>query len=137
MGISPATIKGPIDSVRRQIGRMVTFNVPSDSSSLTQLYNPATDNRFRLTHRKVEVLARIHFTNDEAVTATPGGKYYIGESYVVVDPSDLPTAQATQEQGGFVTVDNRNFEISKIIPVGAPSINRYRLILIGMGNRPN
>lgn len=129
-------IKSIIDTVRERIGRNIIFHVPNAHADLTGLYNPISDTRYQMTTTDHTVLARIHWTNDEAITASPGGKFFHGDGYVVIDPSYLSIAQGAQQEGGSVTVDGREMTISKIIPVGAPTINRYRLILTGVGQRP-
>jgi hypothetical protein len=83
-----------------------------------------------------EVLARVHWTNDEQITATPGGKHYLGQCYIHIVPEYLALAESAQVDKGTVVVDGHTMSISKILPMGAPEINRYRLILIGDGNRP-
>jgi len=83
----------------------------------------------------VEVLARVHWVNDEAITATPGGKYYLGQATLTINIDDLETAQRTESEGGKVVIDDHNMQITKIIPMGAPDINRYRVICNGMGDR--
>lgn len=82
------------------------------------------------------VLARIHWSNDEQITATPAGKYYVGDAYIHIQPEYLELAEAAQSERGKVVIDNHNMQITKIIPQGAPTINRYKLILKGMGDRP-
>jgi hypothetical protein len=88
------------------------------------------------TTEDTEVEARIHWSVDEQVTATPGGRYYIEDAYAHVEPQYLPLIEATQNEQGTVTVDGRTMKITKVIPQGAPTINRYRLILKGTGGRP-
>lgn len=129
-------MKDIIDEVRAQIGRIIIFHVPNTHAPLDGFYNPVTDTRYQMTVTDYEVLARVHWTNDEAITATSGGKYFQGEAYAVIDPSYLSIAEGAQQEGGSVTVDSHEMAVSKIIPVGAPIINRYRLILVGTGQRP-
>jgi hypothetical protein len=84
-----------------------------------------------------EVLARVHWVNDEAITATPGGKYFMGEATLTINIDDLEIAEQCQSESGKVYVDNHHMQITKIIPMGAPDINRYRVILKNMGDRPD
>ena len=83
-----------------------------------------------------EVLARVHWITDEAVTATPGGKYYLGDATATVDESYLELAMQCQSESGTVVVDGRTLTITKIQPVGAFDVTRYRLILTNTGGRP-
>lgn len=145
-------IKATIDNVRENIGRSVYFYTVAKSAcplcESNNLYDVKEDVSFNvlcpickgtywITQAvETEVLARVHWVNDEAITATPGGKYYIGEAHLTIDPSFLELAEAVQSESGKVIVDNHDMQISKIIPMGAPSINRYRIILKNMGDRP-
>ena len=145
-------VQGRIDEVREEIGRTIVFHKPIitpcplctasgyyDALNDTTLYFtcPTCDGQFYMpTTEDIEVLARIHWTVDEQITATPGGKYYIEDCYAHVNPEYLSTIEATQSEKGSVTVDGRTMSIQKVIPQGAPTINRYRLILRGTGGRP-
>jgi hypothetical protein len=150
--VSKEFIKRTIDSVRDEIGRNVTFyTVDRTDCSLciaSGYYDSVKDNSFytlcpvcagaywitaAVGH---EVLARVHWVNDEAITATPGGKYYIGEATLTIDTPYLSLAEACQNESGKVVVDSHDMMITKIIPFGAPEINRYRIILKNMGDRP-
>jgi len=82
----------------------------------------------------VEVLARVHWVNDEAITATPGGKYYLGQATLTINIDDLETAQKAQSESGKVVIDDHDMQITKIIPMGF-DINRYRVICNNMGDR--
>ena len=150
--ISNVAIKGIIDAVRAEIGRTVTFytqNLSPCPLCLTgNLYDSLGDISFNITcptcagtywlntATPTEVLARVHWVNDEAITATPGGKYYIGEATLTIDPTYLDLAEACQNERGRVVVDGHDMTITKIIPFGGPAINRYRVILKNMGDRP-
>lgn len=152
MPISPDWIKSRIDSVREEIGRNVTFSTSSllpctlcaasgyyDSVNDTTFYFtcPVCDGNYYMpTQTETTILARIHWTSDEHITATPGGKYYAGDAYIHVDPENLALAESAQSERGKVIVDGHNMQIDKIIPQGAPTINRYRLILKNTGARP-
>ena len=151
--VSKAFIKQTIDSVRDEIGRNVTFYtvdktacslcMPSgylDSVKNNSFYTlcPICAGAYWLEAAVPHtVLARVHWVNDEAITATPGGKYYIGEATLTIDPSYLALAEACEQESGKVVVDSHNMMITKIIPFGAPEINRYRIILKNMGDRPS
>ena len=150
--ISSEAIKAIIDNVREEIGRNVTFyteNLTACSLCVASgYYDPIGDTTFYTvcpicdgaywinSALATDVLARVHWVNDEAITATPGGKYYIGEATLTVDPSYLDLAEACQRESGKVVVDSHDMQITKIIPMGAPTINRYRIILKNMGDRP-
>lgn len=145
-------IKATIDSVRENIGRYVTFYTVALSAcplcASNNLYDPVGDVSFNIMCPTckgsywieqavgTEVLARVHWVNDEAVTATPGGKYYLGEATLTINIADLELAEQTQSEAGKVVVDGHSMTITKIIPMGAPDINRYRIILKNMGDRP-
>lgn len=145
-------MKQQIDSARESIGRNVTFYTVDKSACPLclsgNLYDPITDNSFNVfcsvckgsywvnVAVGTEVLARVHWISDEGVTATPGGKYYLGDATVTVEKSYLDLAERCQDDGGKVLVDGHSMQISKIIPFGAFDITRYRVILKNMGDRP-
>ncbi len=150
--INNTWIKKQIDEVREQIGRTVIFyTVDSSACPLCDsgnLYDVVNDTSFNTlcavcsgaywlqTAVENEVLARVHWVNDEAITATPGGKYYTGEATVTIDESYRELAEQCQNEGGKVLVDGHSMQITRIIPFGAPAISRYRVILKNMGDRP-
>lgn len=151
MAVNAAYIKSKIDFVRSQIGRDVIFYLPNRvACDLCQngYYDPHTDTSSNFqcplckgaywvnSTTQVTVLARIHWSNDEAITATPGGKYYIGDCTLGINTCDIDTAEAAQAEGGAVLVDGHKMSITKILPVGAPTINRYRVVCTNMGERP-
>lgn len=145
-------VKETIDSVRENIGRYVTFyTVDKSACSLcvtNNLYDPISDASFNVlcpicagaywinAAVGTEVLARVHWVNDEQITATPGGKFWLGEAHVTIDPENLELAEACQAESGKVVVDKHSMFITKILPMGAPTINRIRVILKNMGDRP-
>jgi hypothetical protein len=145
-------IQDRIDEVRGYIGRNVTFHVPSLTPCTlcvaSGYYDPVNDittfftcpicagQYYLPTTTTTEVLARIHWTSDEAITATPGGKFYTGDANIHISPDYLSLAESTQTEKGKVVIDGHDMTILKIIPQGAPTINRYRLILKGDGQRP-
>lgn len=146
-------IKAQIDSVREGIGRYVTVYHPNSTACLecvaSGFYDPISDTSFNVVCPQCsgaywiasmdseDVLARIHWVGNEAITATPGGKYYLGDAQIHVDPSYQPLFESAQNESGKVVVDGQDMSILKISPVGAPTINRIRIILKGMGGRPN
>lgn len=146
-------IKRQIDSARVSIGRNVSFYTTSRTGCTLCLasgyYNETLDSTFYTgcpicsgnfyidAVTEHVILARVHWTNDEAATATPGGKYYIGDATVVIDPSYLDVAEAAQNETGKVVVDGHDMQITKIIPQGAPEPNRYRVVLKNQGERPS
>ena len=145
-------IKRQIDSARDSIGRNVTFYTTDRTACSLCLasgyYNATLDATFYSNcpicsgayYTDVvsshTILARVHWTNDEAATATPGGKYFMGDATVTVDPSYRLIAEAAQNETGRVEVDGHDMQITKIIPLGAPEPNRYRVVLKNMGERP-
>jgi len=60
----------------------------------------------------------------------------MGDATVTVDPSYRLIAEAAQNETGRVEVDGHDMQITKIIPLGAPEPNRYRVVLKNMGERP-
>lgn len=151
LSVNKGYVKSKIDLVRRQIGRNVTFYT-SKSSICTDcvasgFYNPATDTSFNFvcplckgsaytnSVEPTEVLARVHWAGDERITATPGGKYYVGECTLTIDPSYHELAQDAQKDAGKVVVDGRDMFITGIDPLGAPEINRIRLRCISAGTK--
>lgn len=150
--ISNEAIKRIIDDVRAEIGRNVTFYTQNLTACplclANNLYDPIGDVSFNVvcpicagsywinTATPTTVLARVHWVSDEARTATPGGKYFVGEATLTIDPMYLDLAEACQNEGGKVVVDSHDMSITKIIPFGGPAINRYRIILKNMGDRP-
>lgn len=152
MTVNPDWIKEKIDFVREEIGRNVTFSVTANEACVlcvaSGYYDTVNDttfyftcpvcdgNYYMSTQTETEVLARIHWVSDEQITATPGGKYFAGDCYIHIEPTYRQLAESAQNERGKVVVDGHDMQIDKIIPQGAPTINRYRLILRNMGSRP-
>lgn len=67
---------------------------------------------------------------------TPGGKFFVGDAYAVVAPEYHSLLVQAQNPGGKVVIDGQDMQIMRINPEGVPEINRYKLILRGMGSRP-
>lgn len=150
-GIDKDYIKAQIDSARDYLGRYVTVNargsVPCIQCTVSGYFDSLSGHSFFINCPEcngmffkdvfvaTEVLARIHWTDREAITATPGGKYYVGDATLGVDPSYQVLMESAQTDGNIV-VDGQTMLISKINPVGAPTINRLRIILKGGGDRP-
>ena len=150
--VSKPYIKNQIDIVREKIGRTVTVYTPRhDPCSIcaaSGYYDPISDNSFYVkcpqchgnywlaTVDATEILARVHWVQDEAITATPGGKYYLGDAQITIDNKYRELAEKAQNDSGKIVVDNHDMQILRISPMGAPEINRYRIILRGMGDRP-
>lgn len=86
---------------------------------------------------ETDVLARVHWVGNEAITSTPGGKYYMGEATATVDPSYHDLFVQAQNEKGHVKVDEQDMQILQIRPMGVPEINRYRIVLKSVGNRPD
>lgn len=145
-------IKAQIDFVRGEIGREVTVYYPNTTACLdcvaSGYYDPRTDSSWNIVCPQcngafwlaqvtaVDILARVHWVSNEAITATPGGKYYLGEAQITVDPEYKELLESAQNDAGKVVVDGQDMQIMKINPLGAPEINRVRAILRGMGGRP-
>jgi hypothetical protein len=145
-------MRAQINSVREEIGREVEFHVPGTTQCnlcvASGYYDAATDSttyftcpvcsgQFYLpTSSQTLIIARVHWTMDEAVTATPGGKYYLGDAQLTIEDKYLSIAQASQSERGKVVVDGHDMNITRITPVGAFA-NRYRLICSNFGNRPS
>lgn len=150
--VTSASIKRSIDATRRRIGRTIHIYTPTkipctictaggyydilnDASAFTKC--PECHGTFwkneLLDHK---VLARVHWTTNEAISITPGGKYFTGDAYAVVDPSYHSIIAAAQENGGKVVIDGQDMTITKISPEGVGTVNRYKIILISSGQRP-
>jgi len=141
MPIDPEFIKSRIDNVRTEIGRYVTFYTPvagQDTDFVASgFYNPLTYTGFQTVLEETEVLARIHWSGDERITATPGGKYYVGDCTLKVDPSYHDLAQRCMNANeGKVKVDEKFVTITAIDPVGAPTVNRLRIVCKSVGTKP-
>lgn len=144
-------IKDQIDAVREEIGRNVSILVPAKSAcvrcTVSGFYDVLIDKSTFFTCPECKgsfwksgfsetiVLARVHWTDNEAIGVTPGGKYYSGDAYIHVVPEYHKLLQDAQS-GGRVVVDAQEMSIIKINPEGAPIINRYKAILKGIGNQP-
>lgn len=150
-GVDSDWIKDQIDAVRDEIGRFITLRYPQtsacsicvasgylDTISNTSWYTlcpECSGNYWVGSIEEREVLARVHWVSNEAITATPGGKHYLGDAHITVDPSEREFLVRAQADGGSVVVDEQEFSIHKINPMGTPTINRIRAILIGEGSR--
>lgn len=150
--INPEFLKSQIDSVRESIGRNVTIYTratdPCELCTASGWYDAVSDTSYYITCPicsgsfwkdttiATEILARVHWVSNEAITATPGGKFFLGDAHITVDPEHKILLESAQNQSGKVLVDGQDMEITRIIPMGAPSINRVRAILRGMGKRP-
>lgn len=152
MPITSDYVKSKIDAVREQIGREVTFYT-SKSSVCTDCvasgyYDPVTSGSWNFTCPicigtgwidsvdATTVNARVHWAGDERIVMTPGGRHYIGDCQVTVDPDYHELAQNAMKDSGKVVVDGRDMRITAINPMGAPTINRIRIICKGMGLQP-
>lgn len=137
MPISSEYLKSKIDSVRAEIGRNVTFyTLTSDRDEgyvASGYYDPMSDTSFVYTWTTTTVLARIHWAGDERIQMSPGGKYYVGDCQLTIDPTYHSLAQRAMKDAGKVVVDGRDMQIKSINPMGAPTINRIRLICKGIG----
>lgn len=150
--ISADAIKHDIDTLRGDIGRDITFyisgHVPCSLCAASGYYDTLSDNSYyttcpickgmyyTLSAIATVVQARVHWTNDEGITATPAGKYYTGDATVHIEPKYRALAESAQSESGKVVVDGHNMKIQKIIPLGVIDTNRLRLILINSGERP-
>lgn len=153
LGMPPHVIKGHIDDVRNNVlGRNVDFYRPIRSAcslcAASGYYNPNSDGTYFSNCpvcsgtywisalEQNTIIARVHWVNDEAMEVTPGGKFFTGEATATIDPAYLDLAESVQNNEGKVVVDGHDMEIVRIIPMGAPEINRYRVVLRNMGDRP-
>jgi len=151
-GVDKEFIKAQIDGVRERIGRDVTIYYPSeeacticvasgwlDTVSNTSWFTncPECGGKYwRLYTKSEDVLARVHWAGNEGITATPGGKYFLGDAHITVDPEFWELLEKAQSEQGKVVVDGQDFSILRINPLGAPEVNRVRAILKGVGSRP-
>jgi hypothetical protein len=140
MPIDPEFIKSRIDNARLEIGRNVIFYTPTNQDTefvASGFYNPITFSGFMTVLEQTEVLARVHWASDERITATPGGKYYVGDCTLGVDPMYHDLAQRCMNSSeGKVSVDNKYVTITAIDPMGAPTVNRLRLVCKSVGTKP-
>lgn len=144
-------IKKDIDDLRGDIGREILLYTPTRVAcsicTTGSYYDSVTDKSlfikcpeckgafWRNDFTEHTILARVHWTTNEAMNMTPGGRYYTGDAYAVVDPEYHAVVQLAQA-GGKVKVDGQEMNITRISPEGASTINRYKLILRGSGGRP-
>ena len=144
-------IREKIDAGREQIGRSVSIFTPTRNACVrctaSGLYDAISDKSIFFTcpeckgffwkqeYTETVILARVHWTSNEAIAVTPGGKYFSGDAYIHVVP-EYHTLLQTAQNGGKVVVDGQEMSIIRINPVGAPVTNRYRAILRGAGNQP-
>lgn len=137
MPISSDAIKAKIDLVRSQIGRNVTFYtvVGSYDYVASGFYDPLSYTGYIPTLETTTVLARIHWTNDERITATPGGKFFVGDCTLTIDPSYQALAEKSLSDKAKIVVDGRDVTVVGIDPKGAPEINRIRLICKTTGSK--
>lgn len=150
--VDSALIRETISQFRQQIGRMVTFAVPDKTQCPVCIsggfIDTNTGNSWNFncptckgsgwvnTMKETQVLARIHWTHDEALSITPGGKYFVGDCRFHIDPDDYPTATAAHTEDGRVYVDGHEMTITKILPEGTPTINRVMVICANAGSKP-
>jgi len=146
-------IENDIDFVRDVIGRNVTVYYPKPTACLecvaSGYYDPMNDVSWNITCPQCngaywlanieseDILARVHWVSNEGITATPGGKYFLGDAQITVDPCYKELLESAQNEMGKVVVDGQDMQIQRINPMGAPEINRVRAILKSMGGRPN
>lgn len=151
--INKSFIKAQIDAVRDTIGRNVTvytqFPTACPICVASGYFDSVNNNSWYVTCPQcsgdywlsttttTEVLARVHWVSNEGITMTPGGKYFLGDAQITVDPEHWDLLQSAQKDSGKVVVDGQDMEIVRINPLGAPEINRIRAILKSMGDRPN
>lgn len=142
-------IKQKVDAVREQIGRTVVVNTPAvtgcsicvpsgylDTFSNTSTYIkcPVCRGSYWVeTMEQTTLLARVHWVADEGMGVTPGGKFFVGEASMHVDPSYHSLMQETQAKG-FITIDGQEMQIVRIDPRGL-DINRLRIVLRSRGTK--
>lgn len=151
--VSSGMIKNQIDAVRGAIGRTISVYSPKTTECLecvaSGYYDPMTDSSWNIMCPqcngtfwlakvdKTDINARVHWVSNEGITATPGGKYFLGDAHITVDPCHTELLESAQNDAGKVVVDGQDMQIVRINPMGAPTINRVRAVLRGMGARPN
>lgn len=151
-GVNIPFIKAQIDGVREKIGRTVTVHyassVPCSICVASGYLDPISNTSWYTTCPECqgqywsngtateEILARVHWVSNEGITATPGGKYFLGDAQITVDPEYLDLLESAQTHPGKVVVDGQDMTILRINPLGAPEINRIRAVLRGTGARP-
>jgi hypothetical protein len=144
-------IKEVIDGVRDQIGRDISIYTPIRSACVrctaSGFYDSISDHSIFFTcpeckgtfwksgMEETTINARVHWTTNEGITATPAGKYYSGDAYFHVTTEYHELLQKCQN-GGKVMIDTQEMNIIKINPQGAPVVNRYKAILKGRGGPP-
>lgn len=144
-------IKKDIDKFRTEIGRDILVYTPirNPCSICTTggFYDSITDQSVYIKCPECKgafwrddftantIQARVHWTGNEAINMTPGGRYFSGDAYAVIDPEYHAVVQSAQSDG-YLMIDGQRMTILRINPEGAASINRYKLILKGSGNRP-
>lgn len=142
-------IKSKIDAVREQIGRTVTVYTPTlsscsicaasgyyDNISDTSVYTkcPICRGAYWIkSMRETAILARVHWVADEGMAVTPGGKFFLGEASMHVDPAYHELMQETQAKG-YITIDGQELQIVRIDPRGL-DINRLRIVLRSRGTK--
>lgn len=151
LGVDKGLIKDRIDAVRETIGRNITIYTLKETECLecvaSGLFDPSTNSSFNITcpqcHglywlegvEEQEILARVHWVSNDGITATPGGKYFLGDATITVDPCYTELLQKTQNEAGKVVVDQTDMQIVRVNPMGAPEVNRVRAVLKSMGKR--
>jgi hypothetical protein len=144
-------VKEIIDGVREQIGKPVSVYTPIKSAcnlcTSSGYYDSFSDHSIYFTCPECKgsfwkntltvtvINARVHWTANEAIGVTAGGKYFSGDASLHVDP-EYHTLFQDSMNGGKVVVDNQEMNVIRINPLGAPTLNRYRIILRGGGKAP-
>lgn len=138
MPVNPDYIKSKIDFIREEIGRDVTFYTSTVNTDFVAsgLYDPMTYTGYIPVTEATTVKARIHWVNTEKITMTPGGKYYVEDCTLGIDPEYHELAQQAMKETGKVLVDGHEMHITRIDAVGAPTINRYRVVCKSIGGQP-
>jgi len=140
-----------INSVRDQIGRPVDIYTAVRSAcsicTASGFYDSFTDHSvyfkcpecqgtfWKRAMSATTITARVHWTSNEGITATPGGKFFSGDAYIHVGPQYHALLQDSQN-GGKVVVDGQEMHVIRINPEGVPVVNRYKAILKGAGSSP-
>lgn len=139
MPINAEAIKAKIDNVRSLLGRDVTFYTPiagqNPDFTASGYYDPMMYTGYKPTLETTTVLARIHWTTDERITATPGGKFFAGDCVLTIDPTYEELAQRAMLDASKVVVDGRDVNVIGIDPKGAPEVNRIRLVCKAVGSK--
>lgn len=132
-------VKAKIDAAREKIGRDVTFYTPiagqNTDFTASGYYDPMSYTGFNPTLETTVVKARVHWTDDERITATPGGKFFVGDCTLGIDPAYRELAEKAMLDESKIVVDGKDVIVIGIDPKGVMETNRLRLICKTVGSK--